>query len=83
MAKHNTIAPKKRGRPLGSKNKPKPAPAKLRIDFDNKKTTTISPHSRNQLNLIRIDLEQRTGLRVPLRQVITYLYDSYMKGSFK
>lgn len=83
MAKHNTIAPKKRGRPVGSKNKPKPASPKLRIDFDNKKTTTISPYSRNELNAVRIDLEKRTRLRVPLRQVITYLCDAYMRGSFK
>lgn len=83
MAKHNNIVPKKRGRPFGSKNKPKPPAINKRLAMDHNKTTTITASSRLEIDAVRLDLEQRTGMRVPLRQVITYLCDSYMAGEFK
>lgn len=80
MAKHNTIVPKKRGRPLGSKNKPKVSPKPV---IDQRKTTTITAACRLELEAVRDDIEARTGLRLKLRHIITYLCDSYNSGSFK
>lgn len=75
MAKHNTIAPKKRGRPVGSKNKPKHSP--------NVGPSTITPPSRALLEIVREDLTQRTGAVVTLRHTIQYLVESYITGEFK
>jgi hypothetical protein len=74
MAKHNTIIPKKRGRPFGSKNKPK---------HNKPKTTSITPPSRALLEIVREDLTQRTGAVVTLRHTIQYLVESYITGEFK
>jgi hypothetical protein len=79
MTKHNTIVPKKRGRPVGSKNKPKPPVPKI----DHRKTTTITASCRLELETVRDDIEARTGLRLKLRHIISYLCDSYNSGSFK
>jgi hypothetical protein len=75
MAK-NTSTPvaKKRGRPVGSKNKPK---------HNMPKTTSITPQSRALLEIVREDLTQRTGAVVTLRHTIQYLVESYINGSFK
>jgi len=78
MAKHNTIAPKKRGRPLGSKNKPNPKPI-----IDTRKSTTISAASRLKLEAVRDDIEACWGLRLKLGHIISYLCDSYNSRSFK
>jgi hypothetical protein len=74
MTKHNTIAPKKRGRPFGSKNKPK---------VIKPKSTTISPSTRALLDFVRHDLEQQKNVVLPLSSVIAYLVESYINGSFK
>lgn len=74
MTKHNTIVPKKRGRPFGSKNKPK---------HNMPKTTSITAASRALLEIVREDLTQRTGAVVTLRHTIQYLVESYITGEFK
>ena len=75
MTKHNTIIPKKRGRPFGSKNKPKHNP--------NDGPSTITSSSRALLEIVRSDLSKKSGYAVSLRQTIQYLVESYMKGEFK
>lgn len=82
MTKHNTIVPKKRGRPVGSKNKPEPKP-NPKPTTDHRNTTTISAASRLRLEAVRDDVEARWGLRLKLGHVITYLCDAYKSGSFK
>ena len=75
MAKHNTIVPKKRGRPVGSKNTMK--------YNHNIGPSTIKSSSRALLQSVQHDLTQRTGINVTLRATIQYLVGAYMTGEFK
>jgi hypothetical protein len=75
MAKHNTIVPKKRGRPVGSKNTPKYNP--------NVGPSTITSSSRALLEIVRSDLSKKSGYAVSLRETIQYLVESYVTGDFK
>ena len=69
----NTL--KKRGRPVGSKNKPKVSP---KIG-----PTSIASSTRALLEIVRADLTQRTGAVVTVRHTIQYLVESYITGEFK
>ena len=82
MAKHipttatiAIIAPRKRGRPVGSKNKPK---VKRMVG-----PSSITSPSRAYLEIVREDLTLRTGAVVTLRHTIQYLVESYVTGEFK
>lgn len=70
----STTVAKKRGRPVGSKNKP---------PHNIPKTTSITPSSRALLQSVQHDLTQRTGINVTLRHTIQYLVGAYMTGEFK
>ena len=70
-----TIAPKKRGRPFGSKNKPK---VKRIVG-----PSAISSSTRALLEIVREDLTLRTGDTFTLRETIEYLVESYITGDFK
>lgn len=75
MAKHNTIVPKKRGRPVGSKNTMK--------YNHNIGPSTIKSSSRALLEIVRSDLSKKSGYAVSLRHTIQYLVESYITGDFK